>query len=146
MNSRPRTLLATLAATAAALTLAACGGGSSGASTLSVDDVVPRLTDAGIECTDSSVEALEDGVVARAVTCLVGTTGAVVVAVADTVEDFDEVKSTLCADAAGRGSESEIAYGANWLAVAASDNNGVTTQQAAEALGGESSNVADFCG
>ena len=147
MTSRPRTVLATIALTAAALTLAACGGGSAdSASTLTVDDVIPRLNDAGIECSDSSVEALEEDVVARAVTCLIGTTGAVVVAVADTVDDFDEVKSTLCAQAEGNDGLSDMAYGANWLAVAASDNNGVTTQQAAEALGGTSSSVKDFCG
>lgn len=145
MTSRHRTALASFTITVAAVALAACGGGSS-ASTLTVDDVVPRLADAGIECTDSSVEALEDGVVARAVTCLTGTTGAVVVAVADSVDDFDDVKSTLCAQAEGNDGLSDIAYGANWLAVAASDGNGVTTQQAAEALGGQSGSVTDFCG
>ncbi|MEK9663111.1 MAG: hypothetical protein VW239_01675 [Candidatus Nanopelagicales bacterium] len=144
MTSRRRTALASLTITAALL-LVACGGGS-GASTLTVDDVVPRLTDAGIECTDSSVEDLQDGVVARAVTCLTGTTGAVVVAVADSVDDFDDVKSTLCTQAEGNDGLSDIAYGANWLAVAASDGKGVTTQQAAEALGGQSGSVTDFCG
>ena len=144
MTSR-RSLTTMLAATGAALTLVACGGSGSSASTLTVDDVVPRLADGGINCTDSSIEALEDGIVARAVTCLLGTTGAVAVAVADDVDAFGEVKSTLCAEAEGNDGLNDIAYGANWIAVAASEGNTVTAEQVASALGGESGSVPDFC-
>lgn len=137
--------MATVAVAFAAFALTACGG-SSTASTLTVDDVVPRLTDGGIDCTDSSIEALEDGVTARAVTCMLGTTGAVAVAVADTVDDFGEVKSTLCTEVAGKEGLASIAYGANWLAVVATENNTTTASDVATALGGQEGSVQDFCG
>ena len=50
----------------AGLALTACGGGSS--APLAADEVVPKLEASGLDCTETSSEAVEEGIAATAVT------------------------------------------------------------------------------
>lgn len=140
-----RVFASSLAAVAVAVLFTACGGSGGSSSTLAVEDVEPRLNDAGITCTQSAIEPFQDGLVARAATCLIGDQGGVVVAVADTTDDFADVKTSLCGEADSQEDLPNIAYGDNWLAVIALQDESVTAEQVAEALGGESGSVTAFC-
>lgn len=129
------------AVAAAAVLLAACGG-SSGA--LTTEDVVPKLEAAGIDCTETSSQPVEDGIAATAVTCALGETGGVVVIVADSPDEIAKAKAELCAQIPGEQGNLEIAHGENWLSVTLS-TVGVGAAQVSEALGGEISKIDQYC-
>ena len=126
---------------AAAFLLTACGGSDG---PLSVNDVVPKLEAAGIACTESSSEPVEEGIVATAVTCALGESGGVVVIVADEATEIDKARSELCAQIPDEQGNLEVAHGNAWLSVTLS-TVGVGAAQVAEALGGEVSKVGTYC-
>lgn len=124
------------------LALTACGGGSS--APLTADEVVPKLEASGLDCTETSSEAVEEGIAATAVTCALGEAGGVVAIVAESGEELDKAKSELCAQIPDEQGNLEIATGDAWLSVTLS-TVGVGAAQVAEALGGEAVKVKDFC-
>lgn len=125
----------------AGLALTACGGSPS---PLAADEVVPKLESAGLACTETSSEAVEEGIAATAVTCVLGEAGGVVVIVAESAEELDKAKSELCAQIPEEQGNLEIATGQTWLSVTLS-TVGVGAAQVAEALGGEAVKIKDFC-
>lgn len=125
----------------AGLALTACGGS---AAPLTVDEVVPKLEAAGIDCTETSTEPVEDAIAATAVTCALGESGGVVVIVAESAEELGKARSELCAQVPDQQGNLEIASGETWLSVTLS-TVGVGAAQVAEALGGQSQKVKDFC-
>ena len=126
----------------AGLTLTACSGGSS--APLAPDEVVPKLEASGLDCTETSSEAVEEGIAATAVTCALGDAGGVVVIVAESSEELDKAKAELCAQIPDDQGNLEIASGNAWLSVTLS-TVGVGAAQVAEALGGEAVKIKDFC-
>ena len=128
--------------TLAGLTLTACSGGSS--APLTPDEVVPKLEASGLDCTETSSEAVEEGIAATAVTCALGDAGGVVVIVAESSEELDKAKAELCAQIPDDQGNLEIASGNAWLSVTLS-TVGVGAAQVAEALGGEAVKIKDFC-
>ena len=126
---------------AAAFLLTACGGSDG---PLSVNDVVPKLEAAGIACTESSSEPVEEGIVATAVTCALGESGGVVVIVADEATEIDKARLELCAQIPDSQGNLEVAHGNAWLSVTLS-TVGVGPAQVAEALGGQVSKVDAYC-
>jgi hypothetical protein len=139
MMSRP---LAAIAA-AAALALTACGG-SDASSPLAVDEVVPKLEAAGIDCTETSTEQVEAGIAATAVTCALGESGGVVVIVAESADEINKARLELCAQIPGEQGNLEVATGESWLSVTLS-TVGVGPAQVAEALGGTVSKITEYC-
>lgn len=137
----PSRLLAIVVASAAAIVLAACGGSSG---PLSVNDVVPKLEAAGIDCTETSSEPVEEGIVATAVTCALGESGGVVVIVADEAAEIDKARKELCSQIPDEQGNLEVATGNAWLSVTLS-TVGVGAAQVAEALGGEVSKIDAYC-
>ena len=127
---------------AVAFLLTACGGSDAGP--LSVNDVVPKLEAAGIDCTETSSEPVEEGIAATAVTCALGDSGGVVVIVADESAEIDKARSELCAQIPDEQGNLEVAHGNAWLSVTLS-TVGVGAAQVAEALGGEVSKVGTYC-
>ena len=125
----------------AGLALTACGGGSA---PLTADEVVPKLEASGLDCTETSSEAVEEGIAATAVTCALGEAGGVVVIVAESGEELDKAKSELCAQIPDDQGNLEIATGETWLSVTLS-TVGVGAAQVAEALGGQAVKIKDFC-
>ena len=84
--------LSALAITAsAALVLSACGGSSS--TPLTAADVEPKLSSAGIDCSETSSQPLEDGIGATAVTCALGESGGIVVIVADSADEVAKAQA-----------------------------------------------------
>lgn len=126
---------------AATFMLTACGGSEG---PLSVNDVVPKLEAAGIDCTESSSEPVEEGIAATAVTCALGDSGGVVVIVADESAEIDKARDELCAQIPEEQGNLEVATGNAWLSVTLS-TVGVGAAQVAEALGGEVSKVGTYC-
>lgn len=124
------------------IALSACGGSSA---TLTAEDVPSRLADAGIACRQVATEPVQDGIVARSVTCVVGETGTIAVAVANSPDDFAAITTPLCEQAAGQSDLPDIAYGNNWLAVVGVQGSVVDAQRVAEALGGTAGSVSDLC-
>ena len=125
----------------AGLALSACGGS---AGPLAASDVVPKLEAAGIDCTETSSEPVEEGIAATAVTCAIGEAGGVVVIVAESADELDKAKAELCAQIPDDQGNLEIATGETWLSVTLS-TVGVGAAQVAEALGGEAVKIKDFC-
>lgn len=105
---------------------------------------MPKLESAGLACTETSSEAVEEGIAATAVTCVLGEAGGVVVIVAESAEELDKAKSELCAQIPEEQGNLEIATGQTWLSVTLS-TVGVGAAQVAEALGGEAVKIKDFC-
>ena len=126
----------------AGLTLTACNGGTS--APLTPDEVVPKLEASGLDCTETSSEAVEEGIAATAVTCALGDAGGVVVIVAESSEELDKAKAELCAQIPDDQGNLEIASGDAWLSVTLS-TVGVGAAQVAEALGGSAVKIKDFC-
>jgi len=131
--------LATAAATA--LLLTACGGS---ASPLTADEVLPKLEAAGIDCTETAEEPVEEGIAATAVTCALGDAGGVVVIVAESADEITKAKAELCAQIPDEQGNLEVAAGETWLAVTLS-TVGVGAAQVAEALGGQVAKIKDYC-
>ena len=125
----------------AGLALAACGGS---ASPLTVDEVVPKLEAAGIDCTETSSEPVEDDIAATAVTCALGEAGGVVVIVAESAAEIDKARSELCAQIPDEQGNLEVASGETWLSVTLS-TVGIGATQVAEALGGQAVKIKDYC-
>ncbi len=121
--------------------LAACGGS---AAPLTVDEVVPKLEAAGIDCSETSTAPVEDGIAATAVTCALGDTGGVVVIVAESADEINKARLELCAQIPNEQGNLEVATGDAWLSVTLS-TVGVGAAQVAEALGGEVSKITEYC-
>ncbi len=136
-----RITLLVAAATTAALTLAACGGSTS---TLTADEVVPKLEASGIDCTETSSEPVEEGIAATAVTCALGESGGVVVIVADSADEIAKARLELCAQIPDEQGNLEVATGETWLSVTLS-TVGVGPAQVAEALGGQVTKITEYC-
>jgi hypothetical protein len=136
-----RRVFAVVAAAGAALMLAACGGS---AAPLTVDEVVPKLEAAGIDCSETSTAPVEDGIAATAVTCALGDTGGVVVIVAESADEINKARLELCAQIPNEQGNLEVATGDAWLSVTLS-TVGVGAAQVAEALGGEVSKITEYC-
>lgn len=116
---------------------------------LFADSVLSRLADAGIECaldsTDNSL--LAEGLFAREILCY-GTGFVVLVAVADTNEQFDPLKEQFCANLlAGdtTGAITDIAFGQMWLAATQSTGTPISIDQVATALDGQRETLDRFC-
>lgn len=124
-----------------ALAVTACGGSSG---PLSVNDVVPKLEAAGVDCTETSSEPVEEGIVATAVTCALGESGGIVVIVADEPAEIDKARKELCAQIPDEQGNLEVATGNAWLSVTLS-TVGVGAAQVAEALGGEVTKIDAYC-
>lgn len=131
--------LAAVAATA--LVLAGCGGS---AAPLAASDVIPKLEAAGIDCTETAEEPVEEGIAATAVTCAIGDAGGVVVIVAESADEITKAKAELCAQIPDEQGNLEVATGETWLAVTLS-TIGVGAAQVAEALGGQVAKIKDYC-
>jgi hypothetical protein len=123
------------------LALTACGGSTA---PLTVDEVVPKLEAAGITCTETSSQPVEDSIAATAVTCALGEAGGVVVIVAESAEEIGKAQAELCAQIPDSQANLEVATGAQWLSVTLS-TVGVGAPQVAEALGGQVSKIKDYC-
>jgi len=125
----------------AGLALAACGGS---AAPLTPDEVVPKLEAAGIDCTETASEPVQEAIAATAVTCALGESGGIVVIVAESADELDKAKAELCAQIPDDQGNLEIASGNAWLSVTLS-TVGVGAAQVAEALGGSASKIKDYC-
>jgi hypothetical protein len=125
----------------AALALAACG---SSPAPLTAEEVIPKLEAAGIECTETSSQPVEDGIAATAVTCALGESGGIVTIVAESSEEAAKAKLELCAQIPNEQGNLELASGDAWLSVTLS-TVGVGAAQVAEALGGQVAKVKDYC-
>ena len=124
-----------------ALTLAACGGS---ASPLTADEVIPKLETAGLECSETANEPVQEGIAATAVTCALGEAGGVVVIVGESAEEIDKARAELCAQIPDEQGNLEVATGDYWLSVTLS-TVGVGAPQVAEALGGQVAKIKDYC-
>jgi hypothetical protein len=133
--------LAAAGAAIAVLALTAC---ASTAGPLTVDDVVPKLEAAGIDCTETSSEPIQDAVQATAVTCVLGDSGGIVVIVAESAEEIDKARTQLCSEVDPAQGNLDLASGEHWLSVTLS-TVGVGAPQVAEALGGTATKVKDYC-
>lgn len=125
----------------AGLALTACG---SSAAPLTADEVVPKLESAGIDCTETSSEPVQDAIAATAVTCALGESGGVVVIVGESAEEIDKAKAELCAQIPEGQGNLEVATGDAWLSVTLS-TVGIGAAQVAEALGGKAVKIDDYC-
>lgn len=124
-----------------ALALAACGGS---ASPLTADEVIPKLETAGLECSETANEPVQEGIAATAVTCALGEAGGVVVIVGESAEEIDKARAELCAQIPDEQGNLEVATGDYWLSVTLS-TVGVGAPQVAEALGGQVAKIKDYC-
>ena len=125
----------------AGLALTACGGS---AGPLTPDEVVPKLEAAGLECTETTSEAVQESIAATAVTCVLADAGGIVVIVAESTEDLDKARTELCGTIPDEQGNLEIASGDAWLSVTLS-TVGVGAAQVAEALGGDAVKIKEFC-
>ena len=125
----------------AGLALTACGGS---AAPLAPDEVIPKLEAAGLTCSETASEAVQESIAATAVTCALEDTGGVVVIVAESTEELDKARAELCATIPDDQGNLEIASGNAWLSVTLS-TVGVGAAQVAEALGGQAVKIKDFC-
>jgi len=125
----------------AGLALAACGGS---AAPLTPDEVVPKLEAAGIDCTETASEPVQEAIAATAVTCALGESGGIVVIVAESTDELAKAKDELCGEVPDEQGNLEVAAGDTWLAVTLS-TVGVGAAQVAEALGGSASKIKDYC-
>ena len=125
----------------AGLALTACGGS---AAPLAPDEVIPKLEAAGLTCSETASEAVQESSAATAVTCALEDTGGVVVIVAESTEELDKARAELCATIPDDQGNLEIASGNAWLSVTLS-TVGVGAAQVAEALGGQAVKIKDFC-
>ena len=125
----------------AALAAAACGGSPN---PLAVGDVIPRLEAAGIDCTETAEEKVQEGIAATAVTCALGDSGGIVTIVAESADEITKAKAELCAQIPNEQGNLELAAGETWLSVTLS-TVGVSAAQVAEALGGEVAKIKDYC-
>jgi hypothetical protein len=130
-----------LAAGAAALMLTACG---SSPAALAPDEVIPKLEAAGLECSETASEPVQDAIAATAVTCALGEAGGIVVIVAESPEDIDKARIELCGQIPDEQGNLEVATGTDWLSVTLS-TVGVGPAQVAEALGGQVAKIKDYC-
>lgn len=130
-----------VSAAVVALGLTACGGS---AAPLAASDVIPKLEAAGIDCTETAEEPVEEGIAATAVTCAIGDAGGVVVIVAESADEITKAKAELCAQIPDEQGNLEVATGETWLAVTLS-TVGVGAAQVAEALGGQVAKIKDYC-
>jgi uncharacterized protein YbjT (DUF2867 family) len=124
------------------LALTACGGGDSGP--LAADDVVPKLEAAGLDCTETSSEAVQESIAATAVTCALGEAGGIVVIVADSSDDLAKAQQELCSQVDPAQGNLDLASGDYWLSVTLS-TVGVGATQVADALGGKATKIKEFC-
>ena len=134
-----RTVIAAVVTTAFLVT--ACGGS---AAQLTPDEVIPKLEAAGLECTETAREPVQESIAATAVTCALGDAGGIVVIVAESAEDIDKARLELCSQIPEEQGNLEVATGTDWLSVTLS-TVGVGPAQVAEALGGEVSKIKDYC-
>ena len=134
-----RTVIAAVAATAFLLT--ACGGS---AAPLAADEVIPKLEAAGLDCTETAIEPVEEGIAATAVTCALGDAGGIVTIVAESADEITKAKAELCAQIPDDQGNLELATGETWLSVTLS-TVGVSAAQVAEALGGQVAKIKDYC-
>jgi hypothetical protein len=125
----------------AGLALTACGGS---AAPMTPDEVVPKLEAAGIECTETASEPVQEAIAATAVTCALGESGGIVVIVAESTDELAKAKDELCGEVPDEQGNLEVAAGDTWLAVTLS-TVGVGAAQVAEALGGSASKIKDYC-
>ena len=125
----------------AGLALTACGGS---AAPLTPDEVVPKLEAAGIDCTETASEPVQEAIAATAVTCALGESGGIVVIVAESTDELAKAKDELCGEVPDEQGNLEVAAGDTWLAVTLS-TVGVGAAQVAEALGGSASKIKDYC-
>jgi hypothetical protein len=125
----------------AGLALTACGGS---AAPMTPDEVVPKLEAAGIDCTETASEPVQDAIAATAVTCALGESGGIVVIVAESTDELAKAKDELCGEVPDEQGNLEVAAGDTWLAVTLS-TVGVGAAQVAEALGGSVSKIKDYC-
>ena len=125
----------------AGLALSACGGS---AAPLAASDVVSKLEAAGIECSETSSEPVEEGIAATAVTCALSEAGGVVVIVAESADEIEKAQAELCAQIPESQGNLEVATGDAWLSVTLS-TVGVGAPQVAEALGGTVAKIKDYC-
>ena len=137
-----RSLSAMAITASAALVLSACGGSSS--TPLTAADVEPKLSSAGIDCSETSSQPLEDGIGATAVTCALGESGGIVVIVADSADEVAKAKAELCATVTPDQGNLDLAYGDTWLSVTLS-TAGIGAPQVADALGGQVATTTDYC-
>ncbi|MEY3733154.1 MAG: hypothetical protein RL347_513 [Actinomycetota bacterium] len=128
-------------AAVAALALTACGGS---AAPLAASDVIPKLEAAGIDCTETAEEPVEEGIAATAVTCALGDSGGIVTIVAESADEITKAKAELCAQIPDEQGNLELAAGETWLSVTLS-TVGVGASQVAEALGGQVAKIKDYC-
>lgn len=130
-----------LPAVVAALVLTACGGA---AGPLAADDVVSSLEAAGIDCTETSSEPVQESIAATAVTCALGEAGGIVVIVAESSDDLGKAQEELCSTVQPAQGNLDLATGDYWLSVTLS-TVGVGAAQVAEALGGQATKIKQFC-
>ena len=123
------------------LALTACGGS---AAQLTPDEVIPKLEAAGLECSETAREPVQEAIAATAVTCALGDAGGIVVIVAESAEDIDKARLELCSQIPDEQGNLEVATGTDWLSVTLS-TVGVGPAQVAEALGGQVSKIKDYC-
>lgn len=134
-----RTVIAAVVTTAFLVT--ACGGS---AAPLTADEVIPKLEAAGLECSETAREPVQEAIAATAVTCALGDAGGIVVIVAESAEDIDKARLELCSQIPDEQGNLEVATGTDWLSVTLS-TVGVGPAQVAEALGGQVSKIKDYC-
>ena len=133
-----RTVIAAVVTTAFLVT--ACGGS---AAPLTPDEGIPKLEAAGLECSETAREPVQEAIAATAVTCALGDAGGIVVIVAESAEDIDKARLELCSQIPDEQGNLEVATGTDWLSVTLS-TVGVGPAQVAEALGGQVSKVKDY--
>lgn len=116
---------------------------------LFADSVLSRLADAGIECamdsTDNSL--LTEGLFAREIICY-GRGFVVLVAVADTNEQFDPLKEKFCTnllESDTTGTITDLAFDELWLAAVQSTGTPISIDQVATALDGQRETLDRFC-
>lgn len=113
------------------------------------DSVISRLADAGIDCAMDSADnsLLDEGLFAREILCF-GKDFVVLVAVADSDDQFDPLKEKFCANllaADATNAITEIAFGEPWVAAAQSNGAPISADRLATTLDGKSETLDRFC-